>query len=626
MVTLAADLEGDGLLDTIEKIWVCSIADVEDRVVTAYYEGGPAGGLEVAIARLKAADRTIWHHGLGYDLLAIKAVLGETLDWTKVIDTLVLSKLDNPVRTGIKAHSLASWGHRVGVHKLPDLDWKVWSPGLIDRCNSDVTITLRVWDALKHMLDTQPTAVALEHGCAWETAQIVHRGMALDVECAQNLLSEFLEENEQCTAALKKLFPPIFVSPQPGKPVKELKIINKNHPLRGMLDPGVEFCPVELQEFNPGSRQQVAERLITKYGWRPTEFTDMGSPKINADVLEDLPYPEAAPLKEYFTVDKKIGQLNSPIKKDGSGGGWLHHVRPSGRVHAGLNPIGAITRRPSCSSPNVQQVNKKDLRMRQCWVATPGWRMVGVDAAGLELRGLAHYMVPYDNGAYMETLLEGDIHTEVQHLWGFYSRDQVKRGEYGWLYGAGDLKLGLIFMQDAALAGKPANFGPLGIPPTKDLAVIGARMRKTLQDRIQGVSSLIADVKARSKQGWLKALDGGILQVRSEHAALNLLIQSAGILIVKKAMVLVPAALEAAGMRICVPDYGPKKRWAGRDDFDVACVMWVHDELQFEVRPGLEDQVGQIVSDCITQAAIDLGFRCPIHGTFKAGDNWAETH
>ena len=69
---------------------------------------------------------------------------------------------------------------------------------------------------------------------------------------------------------------------------------------------------------------------------------------------------------------------------------------------------------------------------------------MGADASGLELRCLAHYMAEFDGGDYVRVLLDGDIHTENQQAAGLPTRDNAKTFIYGFLFGAGDAKIGAI--------------------------------------------------------------------------------------------------------------------------------------------------------------------------------------
>ena len=79
-----------------------------------------------------------------------------------------------------------------------------------------------------------------------------------------------------------------------------------------------------------------------------------------------------------------------------------------------------------------------------CSRAGDGYKLVGCDASGLELRMLAHYLAFYDGGEYAKTVIEGDIHSLNQEAAGLETRDQAKTFIYAFLYGAGDAKIGEI--------------------------------------------------------------------------------------------------------------------------------------------------------------------------------------
>ncbi|MQB00211.1 MAG: hypothetical protein GEU78_07955 [Actinobacteria bacterium] len=626
MTTLIVDLEADGLLPELTTIWQLSIIDADTGELGSYNDhGGLTHGrsLDAGLRRLVGADRLVFHHGLGYDLPAITKVYGDRypLDWGKVCDTLVLSRLGNPERQG--GHSLESWGERLAVPlaKVEHEDWTRWSFKMEHRCNTDAKITLEVYKRLVGMYEAMPQAVATEHVIAHEVMKVIQRGFRLDTEHCQTLINIFLKEQEALKEEFRLLFPPVLVPKSRTKPAKVLKNINKNHPMAGKLTPGEAYCPLDVEEFNPGSRQQITRRLVSKYGWKPPHYTPSGMAEVSEDILRELPYEEAQRFADYLVVDKLLGQVNAPIKANGSGGGWLHHVKADGRVHASLNPLKAVTGRLSCSSPNVQQAST-DKRMRKAWIAAPGKVLVGVDSKGLELRCLSHYLWPFDGGAYVKMLVEGDeekgtdVHTAAMRLLCFNIREEVKRAEYGWLYGAGDAKLGLIAYQDAYKAGKDIDYAGLGIPvkgkrkPPNN--VVGKALRSRLEEGITGLGPLVNAIRAKAKEtGKLRGLDGRTLWIRSEHSALNFLLQSAGIIIVKKAWTFICPELSTRGLV---------------EDRDYGVVMQVHDEFQIEALPEVAEEVGKVVVECIFRAGRELGFRCPLTATAKIGPDWSRTH
>jgi len=637
MKPLIADLEANGLLDTITTIWQVSMKEMGSTETPLSYNdacpnaaGTVRDGLKSIAAATKAKRKVVFHNGLGYDLKAAAIVHPDIeIDWTQVIDTLVLSKLGKPERPGLRPHALETWGDRLGVEKVEHNDWTRWSYPMEHRCAIDVEITDLLAQRLWPMLELMPKAVELEHVSAWECRKAVDRGWPLDVSYTRELLSNLMAENEEVERDLQALFPPILV-PKTGTPAggKVLKVINKNHPMRGLLDPGVPFTPVEVQQFRPTSRVQIAQRLQRRYGWKPTAFTEGGKPQVKEEILRDIApqIPVAENLADYLKLADKISQINCAPKKNGTGGGWLHHVTDAGLVHANLNHLKAITGRPSCSSPNIQQVNT-DTDMRTAWIAPKGHKLVGMDLSGIELRCLAHYLWPYDNGEFANELIQGDVHTKMMLALGMdlglepgtkpfkKARDNTKRGEYGWLYGAGDAKLGLILFQNAYQFGKQIDYEKLGVPLGKKRpsnTAVGVAARAILESTWTGAGKLNYTVQGRARtQGKLRGLDGRTLWVRSSHSALNLILQSAGIIIMKQVMAIANEEMAKAGLV---------------EDRDYGLRMWVHDEVQYSALPECAETVGEVLTDCVPLAGKMLNFRCPISGEYKIGNTWAETH
>lgn len=159
------------------------------------------------------------------------------------------------------------------------------------------------------------------------------------------------------------------------------------------------------------------------------------------------------------------------------------------------------------------------------------------------------------------------------------------------MYGAGDAKIGSII-------GK----GPKA----------GKALKEKFMDALPAYKSLTSAIKkAVAANGFLKGLDGRILPIRSDHAALNTLLQSAGAVIMKQAMVNFHAAMNAAGHH-----HGK----------DYRQVLWIHDEFQVECKPELAEFVGKTMVEAIRKTATDFSFRCPLDGEYKIGKNWADTH
>jgi DNA polymerase I-like protein with 3'-5' exonuclease and polymerase domains len=187
---------------------------------------------------------------------------------------------------------------------------------------------------------------------------------------------------------------------------------------------------------------------------------------------------------------------------------------------------------------------------------------------------------------YTNEILNGDIHTTNQKLAGLESRNQAKTFIYALLYGAGDAKLGSVAKRGKA---------------------VGKQLRRQFLDSLPSFKQLIQRVQRESKKGFLKGLDGRKLFVRSEHAALNTLLQGAGAIVMKEALVILEHNL-----------------WLKR--IDARIVANVHDEWQIECRPSVAEKVGELGVQAIIQAGKNLNLNCPLDGDYNIGDGWHETH
>jgi len=334
---------------------------------------------------------------------------------------------------------------------------------------------------------------------------------------------------------------------------------------------------INEEPFNLGSRKQIGEYLI-EFGWKPKKFTPTGQPIVDEGTLSKIKdIPESKLIAEYLLLQKRIAQLNS----------WVKEAHEDDRVRGFVNPNGTITGRMTHNSPNMAQCpsvrSPYGKECRECWTVPEGYKLVGIDASGLELRMLAHYM---NDEAYTNEILHGDIHTANQKLAGLESRDQSKTFIYALIYGAGNAKLGSV------VGGNKTD---------------GERLRKRFLDNLPSFKALRDRVSRASTKGYVKGLDGRKLFIRSEHSALNTLLQGAGAIVMKEAMRLLYDRI----------------KWQG---LDAHFVCNVHDEWQLEVKEDNADIVGTAGIESIEDAGKVLNLRCPLTGEYNVGTNWAETH
>lgn len=614
---LIFDIETDGLLQDVTKIHCICTIDADTGHAVSYTQDT----LAVGLYELIHADVLIGHNIQGYDIPVLNKLTGFT---TKALirDTLLMSRLvwsdifENDIRHRQKHpdypgnlmgnHSLEAWGHRLGVLKGTygkTTDWKDFTPEMLAYCQQDVVVTHELWKKIEAKQYSEQ-AIQLEHDFA-EVIQAQERhGFLFDKEKAVALYTVLSKKRLELEDELKKVFPGWYYETKTPE-YYQLKQGDQElgkYPTKGAADAArkdkklkpkdvtIEVGPLAKKHvpFNPASRDHVAKALTEQYGWKPLDFTDNGKPKVDETTLEALVYPEAKLLVEYFTIEKRIGQIAEGDQA------WLKLER-KGRIHGRVTTNGAVTGRCTHSNPNMAQVPAVGApygaECRELFKVKEGYKLVGCDASGLELRCLAHYMAKYDGGAYGKELLEGDIHTANQKAAGLPTRAMAKTFIYGYLYGAGDAKIGLIVNGTA-----------------KD----GKRLKDSFLAKTPALKRLKEDVSHVVKtRGYLIGLDGRHLNIRSEHAALNTLLQSAGALVVKQGTVLLHKRLLSLGWV-----FG--KEWAQ--------VAHIHDEIQSEVREDLVNEYGQLAVESLREAGRLFNFRCPIDGEWKQGNNWKETH
>ena len=565
------DIETDGLKPTV--IWcLCAIKD--DKMYT----------LEMPTKEMVEelfADVTehVGHNLINYDIPAVERLLGVNVSG-KVTDTLVLSRLYNPQLDG--GHSLDAWGQRLKFPTGDYYDWSALTPEMVEYCQQDVRVTERVYEVLvKELSEFGTDSIDLEHDVQCAISKQIRNGWLLDERKATDLVAQLQEKQNEIEEQVHKAFTPLptFVKEIVPKFKKDgslsavgLKFLGDN-----WTQVGGPFSRIDWPAFNLGSRQQIG-RYLRLFGWKPEKFTETGQAIVDEKTLETVTdIPEAQLIAEYLMVQKRIAQVQS----------WLDAIEADGRVHGQVNACGAVTGRMTHSKPNMAQVPAVGApygaECRACWVVPDGYKLVGVDASGLELRMLASFM---NDKEYTNEILNGDIHTTNQVNAGLSTRAQAKTFIYAFLYGAGDSKIGSI------VGGSQRT---------------GAQLRQRFLDNTPALAELREKVSVASQRGYLRGVDGRRLHIRSEHSALNTLLQSAGAIVMKKALQI-------------FEQYAPQ--WK----LDYKLLGSIHDEYQIEAREDQADKVGYLMVESIKAAGIALDLKCPLDGEYKVGTNWAETH
>ena len=574
MTKYVLDLEADSLTPT--RIWVVCICDVDcqnEKVLS--FRDSSSFLQHVDIEN----DTFIAHNGIGFDFPVLKDIWN--IDIKNTVDTLVLSRLFHPDRVG--GHSLDAWGERLVYHKMSFDKFDAYSEEMREYCEQDVSVTVKLY---RHLVeegsDFSQQSIDLEHSIATVIEGQSRYGFYLDKKKAVDLLVETQSKADSIKNNIKEYFPP------------KVKVIRKDLPkltrslaiskvgLRQFRyeDVAGPFWSIEFEDFNPASHKQVVERM-NEAGWKPTEFTPKGSPRVCEANLATLPGSAPKPAKklsEWKMLETRWKTVES----------WLNALGDDGRVHGKVFSLGAVTGRMTHADPNMANIVSSSKpygkESRECWtVPNEDYRICGMDAQGLELRMLAHYM---KDDAYAEEVVNGDPHTVTMQALDITDRSLAKTFIYAFLYGASAAKLGSI----------------LKLNPSQ-----GGAIRQRFLNNMPSLQNLIARVDQVSSRGYIRGVDGRRLYVRHVHAALNTLLQGAGAILCKQWSVCMDRAILKHNLR-------------------AKLVNTIHDELQFEVHKDDAKQVTELAQSSIREAGHLLDLRVQMDAEAKIGFSWADTH
>lgn len=668
---LVFDIETNGLLPDVSKVHCINIIDTEtgdeyrytdheNYLTTAGADSGVhtlrSGDIAEGLGVLEQSPHLAGHNIIGYDIPVLQHIYGydprpdQTIRDTQVMAAVMFpdikerdwsarrkGRLDEEFEQAglIGSHSLKAWAVRSGGRLKADFNpkdcghtWETipFTQSMDEYCMDDVRANA---DLYRYLMEKEWSEECFD--LEMKVKEIVSRqeryGWKFDVESAESLAATLQKRHLELERECREVFQPWIAKDGKQKVPKRTMKRWVAHPLGSSERKGESgyfshtvkdgaHTPVKLQLFNPGSRPQIADRLQKLYGWEPREYTQSGQVKVDESILSSLPYPEAQKIAEYMMVEKRLGQLLNGRNA------WLKLVRDDGRIHGRVNTNGAVTGRMTHNNPNCAQVPRIGSpyghECRALFTVEEGNKLVGCDADGLELCMLAHYMARYDNGDYVKIILEGDkrngtdVHSLNQQAIKLNSRDSAKTWIYAFLYGAGNFTLGTTVLADMTSEKREKFFAkyPEGDRREKAVANLGATSRKRIAESFPALDRLIKDVKKAAERGYIVGLDGRKVYVRSAHAALNTLLQSAGAIVMKKALVLMDAEMQKE------LTHGVHYEFVGN----------VHDEVQIEVVEAHAEEVGRFAAASISAAGQSFNLRCPLSGSYDCGDSWAETH
>jgi DNA polymerase-1 len=571
---LFLDIETDGLDAT--QIFVCVTKDKETGEVRYHTRADTFNNT------VEDYDIVVGHNILSFDAPYLNKLWKSGLTVSKIQDTYILSCLFNPDREG--RHSLEAWGQRLGLGKINYKDFTHFNPEMLEYCENDVHITHKVYDYLMstEKKDFSDKSITLEHKIRHVLNKQESKGFYLNTEKAHKLMMEVSNKAEEIeSSVLNKVAPRAKLIREVVPKIKKdgtlssigLKNIDKN-----II--GGPFSVFEYEKFNLASPKQIIERL-DQYGWSPIEFTPKGSPKISEKNLETI--SPSAPEEIKRLAEWKM--LKTRAKTIES---WLEVVDNNSRVHGKVITMGAVTGRMVHADPNMANIvaNHKPYGgdSRSCWtVPDDNHVLVGMDAKGLELRMLAHYM---KDEPYIHEVLEGDPHTYNQELAELPNRNAAKTFIYAFIYGAGNQKIGSI------VNGSQED---------------GRKLREKFLSNLPKLDNLIQSVQKHSSRGYIRGIDGRRILIRRAHAALNTLLQGGGAICCKQWAIFLDEEIQRRKLRAYL-------------------VNTIHDEQQYEVHMDDAEELVSIADLCMTRVSNFFQMNIPLNADAKIGRTWQETH
>jgi DNA polymerase-1 len=602
------DIETDGLRDSCSQIFVVCVENAVTDEAHSFRTKEEFNAWQ---------DKThiyVGHNLIGFDLPVLNRHWGAGIAASRAVDTFVLSMLYSPTFQG--GHSLEAWGLRVDLPKLPFKDFSQYSEEMLEYCRNDVAITKRVFNRLSgRMRSVGFTEMGAEiETLSWHLIQNKQRrhGFPFDYERAHKLFVHLRTREEELKREIYKHWPPQLLCvgeyrkafKKDGSHNAQYERHVEQYPRTEILDGG-GYKVFDWVEFNLGSPKQRIEKLLDA-GWVPTTFTKRtdkgggGNPKVDEESLnvfaEKSGNTAVTALAKWVITNSRANMINT----------WLNAYNPTtGAIHGNLWIASTLRyRHDNPNSANIPAVRLDEqenilrgedggwsYESRDLWTSGGSdYALVGVDAKGIQLRVLAHY-VPDEE--FRKDVLVGDRHKVNMGVLGLPSKPAAKKFLYATLLGAGGEKLAVDQKQyfSVNLSTREAN-----------------ALKNKLIDSIGGFRELIAKLQLELKKtGRIKLCDGTPILVPSDHMVIAYLLQGDESRIMKLAAIYLDAEIRRQKL----------EAWKVGD---------IHDEWQFVVAKTCLDEFISAALGVFPRAGDAFGYRVPIEGDAKVGLTWAETH
>ena len=354
------------------------------------------------------------------------------------------------------------------------------------------------------------------------------------------------------------------------------------------------------EAFNLGSTMQLQHILFEKMNLPVIKKTPKGAPSTGEEVLQELAlnYPLPKAIMEYRGLTKLKNTYTDKLPK------LIDHR--TGRVHTSYQQAIAATGRLSSTDPNLQNIpirTEEGRKVREAFIARPGYKIVAADYSQIELRIMAH--LSSDSGLLHAFANGLDVHkataSEVFGVALEHVTSEQRRSSKA-------INFGLIYGMSAFGLAKQLNI------PRGD----AQHYMDTYFERYPGVLQYMQDTREEAKaQGYVKTVFGrrlylpeitssnGARRAGAERAAINAPMQGTAADIIKLSMLAVDNWIQT------------------QDQSDICMIMQVHDELIFEIKEQKVDAYSTKIIELMENA---VSLAVPLTVEFDVGENWEQAH
>ena len=620
------DLEANGLLREATTVHCGVFKDIESGKITKFQPNE----IPQMLKHMDECDVLIAHNGIGYDFPLLKKLYGYEFKGSKV-DTLIMSRLLNPKRLvpficpnkKASPHGLESWGYRVGRGKPEHTDWEVFSLAMLHRCTEDVEILHLVYKELLQEAKGNDWKAAFL--MSFRLFEDLHNqeeyGWLVDREHMQKsilILQHWIDRIDKVLVPKLPLILEIneiklkgvfgYVKEPFLKSGKASASISKWGADNNINTDCVSGCfsRVSFRRTDLNSNQETKDYLLAE-GWEPLEWnTNDEGERTSPKMSKDDPF-EGINGKVGKLVAKRVQcrQRKSILE------GLLLLIREDGRISSRVNTLavtGRATHRNIVNIPKPSSFFGK--WMRKCFIAAEGKVLVGTDSDACQIRMLCGRM---NDAIYTDNVLNGrkedgtDIHSVNMRAAQLPDRDSAKTFFYGFLFGAGDAKVGKI-VKGSASDGRALKTQFLdGLPALKALLeALTAEWKRTAKSRYNKQFN-----RMEYYNGAIKGLDGRPIVVASEHMLLVYLLQSDEAIMMSAAYIKFHKDMRTRGYT-----YGK----------EYGTVCWYHDEFTVECDIEIAEEVKDLSEKAIAWAGRYYKIPCPHVGDGKIGKDWYAIH